>query len=419
MKILVIGSGGREHALVWKLRESKSIDHIYCIPGNGGIRRSAETADIQLHNFVRLSDFVKEKKIDFTVVGPELPMVTGITDHFKTRGLRIFGPNLQCARLEGSKIFAKNFMKKYDIPTAEFETFDSYEKAAGYIGLQKNSLVIKADGLCAGKGVIVCDTPQEARNAAEEILVKKAFGNAGTKIIVEKRLTGQEVSIIGFCDGNTILPLPPAQDHKRIFDGDKGPNTGGMGAYSPVPIVTKEIMEKIRRRIFHNFIKGLHAEKMDYCGMIYFGILLVGNVDPYILEFNVRFGDPETQPLLPLINNDIIELMSATVTKRLADTSISIKDECSVCIVLASGGYPGSYEKNKEITGLDNVKDALVFHSGTRYENEKFYTDGGRVLGVTALGKTLEEARKTAYNAVEQLHFDGMQYRKDIGMKAL
>jgi phosphoribosylamine--glycine ligase len=418
MKILVLGSGGREHAIVWKLSQSRVVDKIYCIPGNGGVSQVAECVSLSLENFTKLSDFVKEHNIDFTIVGPEAPLVAGVSEHFKSKGLKIFAPDGKSARLEGSKIFSKNFMKKYNMPTADFEVFDDYDKAVEHISQISNPPVVKADGLCAGKGVIVCDTKEQAKDAARKMLVEKVFGSAGEKIIIEEKLTGQEISVIAFCDGETILPLPTAQDHKRAYDNDAGPNTGGMGAYSPVPFVSKEIMSKIKKRVIENFIKGVKSERMDYCGMIYFGLLLVNNTDPCVLEFNVRFGDPETQPVLPLLNTDLVELFSATIARRLKDCSISIKDECSICVVIASGGYPGSYEKGKEITGLDKVKNAVVFHAGTKRDNGKFYTNGGRVLGVTGSGRTIEDARANVYDAVKLIKFDGMHYRKDIGSKA-
>jgi phosphoribosylamine--glycine ligase len=422
MNILVIGSGGREHALVWKLAHSKSVNRIYCIPGNGGISRIAECVNIDISKFDKLSEFVKEKKISLTVVGPEAPLVSGIVDYFKSEGLEIFGPDKKCAQFEGSKIFAKKFMKKYNIPTAEFETFDNYDAAIkytkDYTDKISSSVVIKADGLCAGKGVVVCDTYTEAERAINNMLLKKEFGQAGEKIVIEKRLFGEEISVLAFCDSETILPLPVSQDHKRVFDDDKGPNTGGMGAFAPVPFVKKDIIDKIKTRIFDNFIKGLKSENLEYKGIIYFGLLISEN-NPYVLEFNVRFGDPETQPVLSILESDLVDLILATIEHKLNRCSVKIRDRYAVCVVIASGGYPGAYQKGKEITGLDKVKDVTVFHAGTKYIDGKFYTDGGRVLGVTGTGKTLQEAITNTYDAVSLIKFENMHYRKDIGRRGI
>jgi len=422
MKLLVIGSGGREHALVWKLSLSKKVDKIYCIPGNAGIEQIARCENIPVSDFEQLAKFVKNNKIDLTVVGPEDPLSKGIVNYFESRGLRIFGPDRNSAQFESSKIFAKEFMKKYGIPTAEFEVFDNPDSAFDYISKHSSRpLVVKADGLCAGKGVLVCDNAEEAKNAVQQIMVKKEFGSAGDKIIIEERLSGEEASLMAFCDGKTIVPMVASQDHKRVFDSDKGLNTGGMGAYAPASVVDEEIYKKAKEQVFDNFLKGLKQENIKFKGIIYAGIMISDSI-PKVLEFNARFGDPETQVVLPLLKNDLVEVIDAVIDGKLDTVKINWDGGSCVCVVLASGGYPGSYEKGKEISGLESagkLRDTIVFHAGTKTDGSKILTNGGRVLGVTALGKGLKEAIDNTYRAVKKIKFDKMHYRKDIGQKGL
>jgi phosphoribosylamine--glycine ligase len=421
MKVLVIGSGGREHALVWKLSQSPRVDKIFCTQGNAGISEIAECIDIKADNVDALLDFVKYEWIDLTVVGPETPLTTGIVDAFIKEERRIFGPDAKGAQLEGSKIFAKDFMRKYGIPTAEYKTFTSYLHAEEYVRLKGAPIVIKADGLAAGKGVIVAETIDEAINALKLIMKDRAFGDAGNKVIVEQCLKGEEASFMILTDGETIVPLATSQDHKQVFDGDKGPNTGGMGAYSPAPIVTEELQKNIMQSVINPMIKGLSRERINYRGVIYAGIMVCDG-KPYVLEYNCRFGDPEAQPILTRLESDLFDLLKATAEGRLKDVRISWKDDASVCVVISSKGYPGAYEKGKTIKGLDslkNKKDVVVFHAGTSLNNGEVVTSGGRVLGVTALGRDIKTARSNAYKAIEKIHFDGMHYRKDIADKAI
>ena len=422
MKLLVIGSGGREHALVWKLSLGKKVDKIYCIPGNAGIEQIARCENIPVSDFEQLAKFVKNNKIDLTVVGPEDPLSKGIVNYFESRGLRIFGPDRNSAQFESSKIFAKEFMKKYGIPTAEFEVFDNPDSAFDYISKHSSRpLVVKADGLCAGKGVLVCDNAEEAKNAVQQIMVKKEFGSAGDKIIIEERLSGEEASLMAFCDGKTIVPMVASQDHKRVFDSDKGLNTGGMGAYAPASVVDEEIYKKAKEQVFDNFLKGLKQENIKFKGIIYAGIMISDSI-PKVLEFDARFGDPETQVVLPLLKNDLVEVIDTVIDGKLDTVKINWDGGSCVCVVLASGGYPGSYEKGKEISGLESagkLKDTIVFHAGTKSDGSKILTNGGRVLGVTSLGKDLKEAIDNTYVAVKKIKFDKMHYRKDIGQKGL
>jgi len=446
MKVLVIGGGGREHTIVWKLKQSKKVEKIYCIPGNGGIAQVAECVNLDPLDFNQVTRFVEEKNIELTIVGPEAPLVAGIVDAFRERNLAIFGPDRKSAQLEGSKIFAKNFMKKYNIPTADFEVFDNADAALVYLSNYKPVnpfVVVKADGLAAGKGAIVCDTKEQAVDSVKKMMVDKIFGLAGERIAIEERLSGEEATILAFCDGKTLLPLPASQDHKPVFDNDKGPNTGGMGAYAPAPIIDEKIRQKLEKEIFANFIKGINAEKLDYRGIIYFGLMITKD-GPKVLEFNCRFGDPEAQVTLPLLDEDLIDLCLATIEKSLANYNLESEicnrptpksgfgrrrlqsDSSAVCVVLTSGGYPGDYEKGKEIFGLEETKkmqNITVFHAGTKRltvngERSTLVTNGGRVLGVTGLGENIEKAIKNTYNAVKKIKFDGMHYRKDIGAKA-
>ncbi len=421
MKVLVVGSGGREHALVWKLSQSNSVSGIYCSPGNGGISAIADCVGIDADDIEGLLAFAKKEKIDFTVVGPEAPLVSGIVDIFEKEGLHIFGPVSQGAKLEGSKAFSKNFMRKHGIPTAEFQIFDNSDEAADYIRGKKYPLVVKADGLAAGKGVFVCSSAAEAEEAAGLIMKKGIFGKAGREIVVEECLKGEEASILAFCDGNTIMPMDSSQDHKRIFDGDKGPNTGGMGAYSPAPVITGNLMKVIDEKILQRTIRGLKKEGIKYKGVIYAGIM-VTDKGPMVLEYNVRFGDPETQPLLMRMKTDLMEVIKTVSAGDLNKIKLEWDDRAAVCVVMASGGYPGKYDKGFEVTGLEkagSINDVFVFHAGTRRKDGRILTSGGRVLGVTALGNNIEKAVEKAYGAAGLIKFDGVFFRKDIGHKAL
>ena len=422
MKVLVVGSGGREHAFVWKLSQSSRVTKIFCAPGNAGIARLAKCIDIKADDIESLLNFAKYEGIDLTVVGPEAPLTKGITDAFIKEGRMIFGVNAAASMLEGSKVYAKEFMFKYGIPTAEYKSFTSYQQAEEYIRLKGAPVVIKADGLAAGKGVFVAETVEEAINALNVIMKERAFGDAGDKVIIEQCLKGEEASFMVLIDEETILPLASSQDHKRIFDNDEGPNTGGMGAYSPAPVVTKELEEAIMASIMDPIMKGLAREQIKFRGVLYAGLMICDG-KPYVLEFNCRFGDPETQPILTRLKNDLFDLMRATAEGRLSEVKLLWKEEASLCVVISSRGYPASYEKGRTIKGLDALNgrsDAVVFHSGTAAnDNGEFITAGGRVLGVTALGSDIKAAKDNAYKAVEKIHFDGMHYRKDIGDRAI
>ncbi len=421
MKVLVIGGGGREHAIVWKLSQSKHVDKIYCAPGNAGISETAECIDIRTNQFDALLDFVKYEWIDLTVVGPEEPLSRGIVDAFEKEGRRILGPCRKAAQLESSKVFSKDFMRRYGIPTAEYSVFSSYVHAENHVRMKGAPVVVKADGLAAGKGVFVTNTVDEAIDALKLIMKERAFGEAGDRVVVEDCLSGEEASFMVFCDGKTVKPMASSQDHKRIFDGDKGPNTGGMGAYSPAPVVTKEMEVEIMDKVMWPVMRGLRTEGIKYKGILYAGIMIKDGV-PYVLEFNCRLGDPETQPVLSRMDADLADIAFAISDEKLSDVELKWKPEPSVCVVIASKGYPGHYEKGRIIKGLDDVrgrKDVLVFHAGTSFDNGHVVTSGGRVLGVTALGADIREARDNAYNAIDKIHFEGMQYRKDIAERAL
>lgn len=422
MKVLVLGSGGREHCLVWKLAQSPYVEKVYCIPGNGGTSIHGENIPLKLSDTDKIVHFVQEKDIDFTVVGPEAPLVEGIVDIFEKYNLRIFGPKKELAMLEGSKIFAKNIMKKYDIPTADFSIFEDSQEAKNYLRKKTFPLVIKADGLAAGKGVFVCKSKAEAEIAINKLMEEKIFGKSGDKIIVEEFLDGEEASILAFIDGNTIIPLIPSQDHKPVFDNDQGPNTGGMGAYAPAPLVNQEIFGKIMKKIFIPLMNGLKQEGKIFKGILYAG-LMIKDSEPYVLEFNVRFGDPEIQAILPRLKTDLAQLIIATIEAKLENFSLDWEEKYCICVVLASKGYPGNYEKNKEIIGLEKIEglpDIFVFHAGTKkLDGNKFVSSGGRVLNVVALGENLSAAQRKVYKAIENVYFEGMHYRKDIGNKAL
>jgi phosphoribosylamine--glycine ligase len=421
MKVLVVGGGGREHAIVWKLSQSRHVDKIYCAPGNAGIAEIAECISVDSSDFSALIDFVKYEWIDLTIVGPEDPLSRGIVDAFEKEGRRILGPVKAAAQLESSKVFSKEFMKRHKIPTAEYKVFTSYVHAEDYVRMKGAPIVIKADGLAAGKGVIVASTVDEAMDALKLIMKDKAFGDAGERVVVEECLEGEEASFMVFTDGETIVPLVSAQDHKRIFDNDKGPNTGGMGAYSPAPVITDELEAMIMKKVMEPVIKGLKSEGIKYKGILYAGIM-ANNGKPYVLEFNCRLGDPETQPILCRLDTDLLDIGMAIADGKLSDIDINWKDEASVCVVLSSKGYPGKYEKGKPIKGLNDakkMKDVAVFHAGTAFNNNDVVTSGGRVLGVTALGKDIKAAKEKAYEAVAKIHFEGMHYRKDIADRAL
>ena len=421
MKILVIGSGGREHALVWKIRQSPKVEKIYCAPGNGGIGEIAELVAIGPEQIEALAGFVKREKIDFTVVGPELPLTLGIADLFEERGLKIFGPNRAAARLEGSKAFAKEILKESHIPTGRFETFSDALSAKKYLSQMSPPYVVKADGLAAGKGVLICASRKEAEAAIDEILVRKVFGSAGDKLVIEEFLEGEEASFMVLTDGEQILSLASAQDHKRVFDGDQGPNTGGMGAYSPAPVVTADLHRRILEEIFRPLLSGLKKRGICYRGILYAGLMINGQ-GPKVLEFNARFGNPECQPIMMRLKSDLVPLLQATIEGRLDQVKAEWREDAAVCVVLSAQGYPGCYEKGKKISGLENLKDwqkGSVFHAGTVKKDGDWLTLGGRVLGVTALGKNIGAAVKAAYWAVGQIHWEGMHYRTDIAQRAL
>jgi phosphoribosylamine--glycine ligase len=422
MKILVVGGGGREHALVWKIAQSPRVQDIYCAPGNAGMQGLAECVEIDSEDVSGLLNFAKKKEIDLTVVGPEAPLVAGIVDRFQEAGLKVFGPTKKAAELEGSKDYSKRVMRRHAIPTADFNVFDSLERANGFLDTSKLPIVVKADGLAAGKGVIICHTREEASEAVRVIMQERAFGDAGNRVVIEEFMTGQEASVLMFVDRNTISPMPAAQDHKPIGEGDTGPNTGGMGAYSPTKIVHKRLDAQIEREILIPIVHAMNREDRPYSGVLYAGLMLT-NEGAKVLEFNCRFGDPETQPLLMRMKSDIVDILEAVAVQKLEDVPpIEWDDRPAVCVVLASGGYPNSYAKGYPITGLEEanaMEDVVVFHAGTRMRGSNVITSGGRVLGVTALGDTLEHAITRCYEAVGKIHFEGMTFRSDIAAKAL
>ena len=421
MKVLVVGSGGREHALVWKIAQSPMVKKVYCAPGNPGISEVAECVDIDAENIEGLYNFALKKKIDLTVVGPEDVLVAGIVDRFKDGHLNIFGPNKRASVIEGSKVYAKTIMKKYGIPTADFKVFDDLKYAKKHISTCDFPLVIKADGLAKGKGVFVCKTLEEADRHIDDIMKEKIFGYAGERIVIEEFLSGEEVSILAITDGKTIVPLSSVQDHKAVYEGDKGPNTGGMGAYSPVPFVTDDLQSSIEENILVPIVHALKKENRPYKGVIYAG-LMITNAGPKVLEFNARFGDPETQVLLMRMKSDLVPLLLSTVKNNIEEVEIEWHDGVSVCVIMASKGYPDKYEKGLPVFGLEAVKSVTnvqVFHAGTAIKDGKVVTNGGRVLGVTILERDLGKAQKNVYEAIKKLSFDGAYYRKDIGTKAI
>ncbi len=421
MKVLIVGGGGREHALVWKIAQSPKVKKIYCAPGNAGIADLATCLPINSGDINKLLEFAKKEKIDLTIVGPEDPLCNGIVDIFEKEGLKVFGANQKAVEIESSKSFAKDLMNKYGINTAAGKTFTSYKKAEDYIRKTGAPVVVKADGLAAGKGVIVCETVSKAIDALKLIIKKRAFGDAGNKVVVEECLTGEETSFLAFTDGKNLLPLPSSQDHKAIYDNDQGPNTGGMGAYSSAPIIDRYMHKKIMEEIMMPTIQAMASEGRPYKGVLYAG-LMIDKDRIKVLEFNARFGDPEAQPLLMRIKNDIVPIMEATIEGTLDKCKLEIDDRAAVCLVMASKGYPGSYKKGIPISGLKDVKrmkDVIVFHAGTDKKDKKIVTNGGRVLGVTALGNSVKKAISRAYMAASRITWDGVYYRKDIGQKAL
>ncbi len=418
MKVLVIGGGGREHAICWKLSKSPKVDELYCAPGNAGIAEVAKCVDIGVMDFEKIADFAKKEAFDLVVVGPDDPLAGGIVDVLEEKGLRVFGPRKNAAILEGSKAFSKDLMKKYGIPTAAYETFDTPEAALKYLETAPVPIVLKADGLALGKGVLICNTREEAKEGVKTLMLDKQFGHAGDRIVVEQFMTGREVSVLSFVDGKTIKIMTSAQDHKRAKDGDQGLNTGGMGTFSPSPFYTKEVDEFCRKYIYQATVDAMKSEGREFKGIIFFGLMLTAD-GPKVLEYNARFGDPETQVVLPRMKNDIVDVFEACIDGTLDQIDLQFEDNAAVCVVLASAGYPEHYEKGKKITGLENFKDKdgyYVFHAGSKFDAEgNILTNGGRVLGVTATGKDLKEARANAYKATEWINFENKYMRHDIG----
>ncbi len=418
MKVLVVGSGGREHAICWKISQSKKVDKIYCAPGNAGIAQVAECVDIKAMEFDKLVAFAKENSIDLTVIGMDDPLVGGVVDAFEAEGLRVFGPRKNAAILEGSKAFSKDLMKKYNIPTAAYETFTSAEDAKAYLETSNYPIVLKADGLALGKGVLICMNKDEAMAGVNELMLDKKFGSAGNTIVVEEFMTGREVSVLSFVDGKTIKIMTSAQDHKRAKDGDQGLNTGGMGTFSPSPFYTAEVDEFCKKYVYQATVDAMKAEDREFKGIIFFGLMLTPN-GPRVLEYNARFGDPETQVVLPRMKNDIVEVFEACIDGTLDKIDLEFEDNACVCVVLASDGYPLDYKKGFEITGMEkfDANDGYyLFHAGSKFNEEgKIVTNGGRVLGVTAIGNDLKEARANAYEATAWVNFDNKYMRSDIG----
>ena len=425
MNFLVIGNGGREHAIIWKLAQSQKVEKIYCTLGNAGISNLAEVININVDDFNSLLKFAIENKIDYTFVGPEVPLALGIVDVFNAKGLKIFGPSKKGALLEASKSFAKKFMQKYNIPTAQYHTFTDFNLAKNFLETswpESKKVVVKADGLASGKGVIMCQNRQEALLAIEEIMQNKSFGTAGNTIICEEWLEGQEISVLAFVDGKHFSIMPAAQDHKRVGDKDTGLNTGGMGAYAPTPIATKELLNKVKNEIIPNIINGLQNENIDYKGVLYIGFMIDDKGTPYVLEFNCRFGDPETQVILPLLETDLVDIVEHVISGTLDNLNIKWYKKSAVCVVLTSGGYPQKYEKNIKIFGLNNIKEneAIVFHAGTKIDEAgNILTSGGRVIVLTSIADNIKSAIDKVYSVILKVKFDKMHYRKDIAQKAL
>lgn len=421
MQVLVIGGGGREHTLVWKLAQSKKVTKLYAAPGNPGMKDLAECVDLDIADLDGLADWAEKHAIDLTVVGPEAPLVAGIVDVFKARGLTIFGPSAKAAEIEGSKIFSKELMEKYGVPTAFFKVCDNLADARAFVEEKGAPIVIKADGLAAGKGVVVAMTRDEALAALDEMMGAHKFGSAGNRVVIEEFMEGEEASLLAFTDGKTIVPMLAAQDHKRVNDGDQGPNTGGMGAYCPAPVMTDALKEKTVKEVLRPIVDALAKEGRPYSGCLYAGLMIKGD-SVKVVEFNARFGDPETQVVLPLLKSDLAEIMVACANGTLTPDLVEWSDKAAVCVVMASGGYPASYKKGIPITGLkaaNAMDDVVVFHAGTREEDGKILTNGGRVLGVTAVADDIPSAQQKAYDAVDKIHFDGAHYRQDIAWRAL
>ncbi len=420
MKVLVVGGGGREHALVWKISQSPLVDEVIAAPGNPGME-STRLEQVSAGDVEGQVELAIKEKVDLVVVGPEAPLVDGLADRLEAEGISVFGPSAAAAKLEGSKVFAKEFMARHDIPTAAFSVFDSADAAVSEVDRRGGPCVVKAEGLAAGKGVIVCRSAYEARQAVREMIDERRFGDAGTRIVIEDCLEGEEASVLAICDGERILPLVAAQDHKAAFEGDTGPNTGGMGAYCPAPIVTDELRDTIIEKVLRRTVRGMASEGTPFKGILYAGIMIC-NGEPFVLEFNVRFGDPECQPLLMLMNEDIVPVLKAAAEGSLEERELAWHKGATLCVVLAADGYPGPYEKGKSIRGLDKVAarpSVVVFHAGTKREGDQFVTAGGRVLGVTARGEDLDAAAREAYAAANDIEWDSMRMRRDIGHRAL
>ncbi len=419
MRILVVGSGGREHAVIWKIIQNKYVEKVFCAPGNGGISKIAQCIDIKADDIDGMLNFAKKEKIDLVIVTPDDPLVLGMVDALENEGIRAFGPDKSAAIIEGSKAFSKELMKKYNIPTADYKIFDDSAKAVDYLKTQKFPLVIKADGLALGKGVIIVENYEDAVLAVQEIMNDKKFGEAGNKVVIEEFITGPEVSVLCFTDGKTIVPMVSSQDHKRAYDNDKGLNTGGMGTFSPSRIYSPEIAEFCMNKIFKTTVNAMNSEGRKFKGVLYFGLMITED-GPKVLEYNARFGDPETQVVLPRLKGDIVEIFNAVIDEKLDSINIDWFENAAVCVIISSGGYPKKYETGYEITGIEEVEkddNLIVFHAGTKTENGKFFTKGGRVLGVTALAENLEAARNKAYEGVKKISFKDMHYRTDIGIK--
>ena len=418
MKVLVVGSGGREHAICYSLKKSPKVTELYCAPGNGGISEIAQCVDVKATDIDGMVAWAKEHAMDFVMVAPDDPLAMGMVDALEAAGIRAFGPRANAAIIEGSKAFSKELMKKYGIPTAAYEIFTDMAEALRYVEQQGAPIVVKCDGLALGKGVVVAQTVEEAKDAVVNMMENKAFGEAGAKVVIEECMTGPEVTVLAFTDGKTIVPMPSSQDHKRAYDGDQGPNTGGMGAISPCPNYTPQDAKTCMETIFLPTIQALSAEGRTFQGVLYFGMMLTPK-GPKVVEYNARFGDPECQAVLSLLETDLMEILEACVDGTLDQVDVKFKDAASCCLVLASGGYPVAYEKGKEITGLSQVTDAVVFHAGTKKQDGKFYTSGGRVLGVTAVAPTLREAVDKAYAQAAPISFEKMHFRRDIGYHIL
>lgn len=414
MKILVVGGGGREHAICWKLSKEANVDKIYCAPGNAGISNVAQCIDIQDSNIENLLNFAKENQIDLTIVGPEIPLVAGIVDKFEKEGLKIFGPNKKCAQLEGSKAFSKDFMIRHNLPTAKYKEYTDLDEAISEIDSFGYPVVIKADGLAAGKGVVIPENREDAITTLKEMMSDKKFGNAGDKIVVEEFLTGIETSILAFVDNDTIVPMVSSKDHKKVFEGETGLNTGGMGTFSPSEIYTEKLAKEVQEKILDKTLEGFKKDNLNYKGILFVGLMITED-GPKILEYNVRFGDPETQSVLFRLDTDLNKIISEILDNNLKNIEINYSKEEAICVMLTSGGYPENYEKGKVISGLENLdSDIVVFHSGTKFDNENIVTNGGRVIGITAKGKTVKEAAQKVYENIKKINFEKMHYRKDI-----